>query len=312
VRFDGVITPIVTPFDADGEVDYGRLADVAEFLVGEGVDQILAGGTTGEFYALTPEERVATVKFLAERLRGRIPLIAGTAAASTREAEAFARAAREASADAIMVMSSSYALPAQGEDAAHALRVREAAGLPAMLYNFPARTGSDMGREYLDAVTRSPDFCAIKESSGSIDRLHLLCTGYPSLQVCCGRDDQALEYYAWGSAGWVCAGSNFVPGAHRMLHDACAVARDFVLARRIMAALLPLMEYRRTCGKFVQCIKEGMALKGVPAGDARGPLAPLDGAEKERMKEIVGAMERRLREIAADGARRPAEKAEAA
>jgi len=227
VRFDGVITPIVTPFDADGEVDYGRLADVAEFLVGEGVDQILAGGTTGEFYALTPEERVATVKFLAERLRGRIPLIAGTAAASTREAEAYARAAREASADAIMVMSSSYALPAQGEDAAHAIRVREAAGLPAMLYNFPARTGSDMGREYL-------------------------------------------------------------------------------------AALLPLMEYRRTCGKFVQCIKEGMALKGVPAGDARGPLAPLDGAEKERLKEIVDAMERRLREIAADGARRPAEKAEAA
>ena len=297
MRFDGIVTPIVTPFDESHEVDFDRLADVVEFLIEKKADQIMVAGTTGEFYALTPEERSKTLRFILERVRGRVPVIAGTGATAMREALFHAEEAKTAGAQAVMIVSPSYALPVRKENAAYALRIADAAGLPVMLYNFPGRTGADMDAEYLDIVTRHPGFQAIKESSGSIDRLHLLVQRYPSLQIACGKDDQALEFYAWGATSWVCAGSNFTPEAHRLLHDACVEGRDFARARRIMEAMLPLMEYRRKCGKFVQCIKEGMSIRGVPAGNTRLPQAPLDENEKAELRSIVSDMNRKLAEL---------------
>lgn len=300
MNFDGILTPVVTPLDDSQAVDHKRLGETLEFLVGAGVDGLLLGGTTGEYYALTPEERVETLKFAHSAVGGRKPLIFGTGAPRTGLSVELAEAARKHGADAILVATSEYGLPTQEENAAHALRVDQAAGLPVMLYNFPSRTGAEMGRDYLARVTRSPNFRAIKESSGSIDKLHLLVRRFPGLRIACGRDDQALEYYAWGSASWVCAGSNFAPEAHRMLHDACVREADFTKARRIMAAMLPLMEYRRTCGKFVQCIKEGMAMRGIPVGPPRSPLQPLNDAEKEELRDIVTEMDRTLAAIRAE------------
>lgn len=301
MNFDGILTPVVTPLDGDQAVDQGRLGEVLEFLVAAGVDGLLLGGTTGEYYALTPEERVQTLKFAHSVVGGRKPLIFGTGAPRTELSVGLAEEARKAGADAILVATSEYGLPTQEENAAHALRVDQAANLPVMLYNFPSRTGAEMGRAYLERVTRSPNFRAIKESSGSIDKLHLLVRRFQGLRISCGRDDQALEYYAWGSTSWVCAGSNFAPEAHQMLHRACVDEADFTKGRRIMAAMLPLMEYRRTCGKFVQCIKEGMAMRGMPVGPPRAPLQPLSEAEKEELKAIVTEMDHTLAAIKAEG-----------
>ncbi len=300
MRFDGIVTPVVVPFDGDQEIDYVRLGDVIEFLIEKGVDQVMVGGTTGEHYALTPKERVEVARFARKAVKGRVPLIVGIGGTATRETLHYAEEAKALKADAILIASSAYALPTQGENAAHALKIDRAANLPVMLYNFPARTGADMGAEYLDIVSCSPNFQAIKESSGSIDRLHLLATGYPDIQVACGKDDQALEYYVWGCRSWVCAGSNFAPEAHRMLHESVVVEQDFPKARKIMAAMLPLMEYRRKCGKFVQCIKEGMAMRELPVGPPRHPLAPLDESEKAQLKAIVDLMNIKLAEIDGD------------
>jgi 4-hydroxy-tetrahydrodipicolinate synthase len=85
------------------------------------------------------------------------------------------------------------------------------------------------------------NFCAIKESSGDINRVHLLARDYPHIQMSCGMDDQALEFFAWGARSWVCGGSNFLPAEHIALYRACAVDGDFDKGRRIMSALMPLM-----------------------------------------------------------------------
>ena len=83
-----------------------------------------------------------------------------------------------------------------------------------------------MSEEYLDRVGRSPNFCAIKESSGDINRLHMLARDYPHIQTSCGMDDQALEFFAWGAESWICAGSNFAPEAHIALWKTCCVDGD--------------------------------------------------------------------------------------
>ena len=88
-----------------------------------------------------------------------------------------------------------------------------------MLYNYPGRMGINMGEEFLDRVARSRNFCAIKESSGDINRVHLLARDYPHIQMSCGMDDQALEFFAWGARSWVCGGSNFLPKEHVALYQ---------------------------------------------------------------------------------------------
>ena len=147
----------------------------------------------------------------------------------------------EIGADAILVASPPYALPTERENAVHALTIDRAADLPIMLYNYPARTGVMMGETFLSRVGRSKNFQAIKESSGDINRVHLLAREFPHIEMSCGMDDQALEFFAWGSRSWVCGGSNFLPKEHIALYEACVVEKDFDKGRAIMKALLPLM-----------------------------------------------------------------------
>ena len=300
MRFEGIYTPIVTPYRDDHSIDRDRFAEVAEHLIAAGVHGIVLAGTTGEYYAQSPEERVELMGLAKAVIKDRLPLIAGTGAIRTEESIQFAEQAKAAGADAIMIATPPYAAPTGRENALHALAIDRAANLPVLLYNYPGRTGAEMDAEYLDRVGRSPNFCAIKESSGDINRLHLLARDYPHIQLACGMDDQALEFFAWGARSWVCAGSNFAPEAHIALWRACAVNGDFDAGRRIMSAMLPLMRVLEQGGKFVQCIKHGLALRGLPCGPPRRPLQPLNKDEKRALAETVKIMDAAINRIEAE------------
>jgi len=301
MRFEGIYTPVVTPHTADHGIDRDRFAEVLEHLIGAGVHGLIVAGTTGEYYAQTPEERIALMRLAREVIEDRLPLIVGTGALRTEEAIGFAEEAKAAGADAILITTPPYSVPTGRENALHALAVDRAANLPVMLYNYPGRMAAHMDEDYLDRVGRSPNFCAIKESSGDINRVHLLARDYPHIQLACGMDDQALEFFAWGARAWVCAGSNFAPEAHIALWRACAVAGDFDRGRRIMSAMLPLMRVLEQGGKFVQCIKHGMSLRGLPVGPPRRPLQPLNKEEKRALAETVAVMDRAVAAIEAEG-----------
>lgn len=300
MRFEGIYTPIVTPYFDDHSIDRGRFAEVAERLIAAGVHGIIVAGTTGEYYAQTAEERVGLMRLAREVIKDRLPLIVGTGAMRTEDSIYYAEQAKAAGADAILVSTPPYAVPTGRENALHALAVDRAANLPIMLYNYPARMAAHMDEDYLDRVGRSPNFCAIKESSGDINRVHLLARDYPHIQLACGMDDQALEFFAWGARSWVCAGSNFAPEAHIALWRACAVEGDFARGRRIMSAMLPLMRVLEQGGKFVQCIKHGLSLRGLPAGPPRLPLQPLDKDEKRALAETVKIMDAAIAKIEAE------------
>ncbi|MDJ0626786.1 MAG: dihydrodipicolinate synthase family protein [Rhodobacter sp.] len=290
MRFEGIYTPVVTPYRDDFSLNQDALAATVEHLIAAGVHGLIVAGTTGEYYAQSPEERIDLMGRIKTLIAGRLPLIVGTGAMRTEDSIAYAEAAKAAGADALLVATPPYAYPTGREIALHALAIDRAANLPVMLYNYPGRMSVSMDEECLDRLGRSPNFCAIKESSGDPNRLHMLARDYPHIALSCGMDDQALEFFAWGARSWVCAGSNFAPEAHIALYRACAVEGDFDKGRRIMSAMLPLMRVLEQGGKFVQCIKHGLTMRGIDAGPPRRPLQPLNKDDRRELEEVIRTM----------------------
>ncbi|MFT9258455.1 MAG: dihydrodipicolinate synthase family protein [Acetobacter sp.] len=287
--FKGIYTPAITPLTPEGHIDHAAFADVLEHLIASKVHGIIIGGSTGEYYAQTVQERFDLAARAKDVVGNRLPLVIGTGATRTEDAIAYAKAAKDIKADAILVTTPPYALPTQQEIATHVKAIDKAAGLPIMLYNYPARMGVCMTDEFFDAVADVTNIVAIKESSGEMARVHSLARNYPGVGLSCGWDDQALEFFAWGAKSWVCAGSNFVPAEHVALYEACVVEGNFDKGRRIMSAMLPLMDFLEG-GKFVQAIKAGTALIGLKTGGVRAPLQPLDDAETESLRAIIAAL----------------------
>ncbi len=285
MKFEGIYTPAVTPFGPDNEIDRKAFAEVLESLIEARVHGIIIGGSTGEYYAQTAQERFELAAYAKDVLGGRLPLIVGTGATRTEDAIEYAKAAKSIGADAILVTTPPYALPTDQENAVHALAIDRAADLPIMLYNYPARMGVTMGEEYFARVGKSKNVVAIKESSGDMSRVHLLAREFPHISLSCGWDDQALEFFAWGARSWVCAGSNFLPREHVALYEACVLEKNFDKGRGIMTAMLPLMHFLDG-GKFVQSIKFGCELNGLNVGPVRAPLRPLNSEEKRTFQTV--------------------------
>ena len=302
MQFEGIYTPVITPYHSDFSLNQDALEATINRLIAAGVHGLIIAGTTGEYYAQSTDERVEMMSVAHEIIAGRRPMIVGTGAIRTEDSILYAKAAKKAGADALLIATPPYAYPTGREIALHALAIDRAADLPAMLYNYPGRMCVNMDEETLDRLGRSPNFCAIKESSGDPNRLHMLARDYPHIALSCGMDDQALEFFAWGARSWVCAGSNFAPEAHIALYQSCAVEGNFTKGRAIMSAMLPLMRVLEQGGKFVQCIKYGLTLRGIDAGPPRKPLQPLNKDDKRQLAEVIATMDIAIAHIMGEGA----------
>lgn len=287
LSLEGIYTPVITPFHADCSVDFDALAELVERLIAAGVHGLISGGSTGENYAETVEERLEIARFIVERAKGRLPVFVGTGAMRTPDSVALASGAKATKADGLLLGTPPYSVPTERENALNALAIDRAADLPIILYNYPGRMSVEMGREFLDRVGRSRNFIGIKESSGDINRVHLLARDYPHIQLSCGMDDQALEFFAWGARSWICAGSNFLPEEHIYLYQTCVLNGDFAKGRRIMSAMLPLMRVLEQGGKFIQCVKHGVETTGLRAGTMRPPLKGLNKDEKRELEQVI-------------------------
>ena len=297
MQFEGIYTPVITPYHEDFSLNERALSQCIEFLIESGVHGIIVAGTTGEYYAQSMDERIDMMGRVKRLIKNRLPMVVGTGAMRTEDSIVYAEEAVKVGADALLVTTPPYAYPTGREIALHALAIDRAANLPVMLYNYPGRMSVNMDEECLDRLGRSPNFCAIKESSGDPNRLHMLARDYPHISISCGMDDQALEFFAWGARSWVCAGSNFAPEAIIALYHACAVDGDFAKGRAIMSAILPLMRVLEQGGKFIQCVKHGMSLRGIEAGPPRKPLQPLNKDDKRELEEVIRTMNTTIAEI---------------
>jgi len=290
MSFEGVHTPLVTPFKDDGEIDHEMLGKHAASLVGR-VSGMGVGGTTGEYYALSFDERVQTFNTVAEAAGGKAYLTAGINATTTKEVIRLGQEAKRAGLSALLVAAPYYAQPTQEELLHHLLKVDDSLDMPIMLYNFPARTGTEISDGVLERLLERPNFIAMKESTGDISRLHHLATHLrDKLVLSCGMDDQALEFFVWGAKSWVGGASNFLPEAHTALFDACVKRGDFHAGRKLMAQLLPVLELLERSGKFIQYVRYGCELSGMPVGVARAPLGTLTEEERSTFASLVQPM----------------------
>lgn len=300
MKFHGIYTPVITPHDDQGRIEETAYLAQIDHLIEAGVHGIIVGGSTGEYYAQSINERIHMARIAHQHIAGRVPLIVGTGAMRLPDSLEVAQVANEMEVDAILISTPPYSVPTERENALNALAIDRVANRPVMLYNYPGRMGVNMGEEFLDRVGRSKNFCAIKESSGDINRVHLLARDYPHIQMSCGMDDQALEFFVWGAKSWVCGGSNFLPKEHIALYQACVVEGNFEKGRRIMSAMMPLMHLLEQGGKFIQTIKYGVELRGRHAGPPRPPLKPLNKDDKRALEQVVHVLKTTIARIEAE------------
>ena len=297
MKLEGVYTPLITPFYKDFTLNKQAMQASIDLLIDAGINGLIVAGIEGEYYAMSMKERVYLMRVAKEMIAGRVPMIIGTSAIRTEECIEYARQAQVHAADALLVTAPSTALPAGPEIASHVLAVKHAAKLPVILLNDPQRLSISLDESCLSKIVASSHPCALIDSSGETEYLHMLSRAHPQIDLSCGNNSHALEIFSWGARSWICAGSNFAPEAHIALYQACVIEGNFVKGRAIMSAMLPLMQAFETQGMFVQSIKHGLNTRGIDAGPPRKPLYPLAREEKDALEVIIYKMNKSISKI---------------
>ncbi|HCT41761.1 MAG TPA: 4-hydroxy-tetrahydrodipicolinate synthase [Moraxellaceae bacterium] len=218
----GSIVALVTPMHRDGTVDWEALRQLVEWHVSEGTHAIVAVGTTGESATLDVDEHLAVIKFVIAAAAGRIPVIAGTGANSTREAIALTKAAASVGADAVLLVTPYYNKPTQEGLYQHHKAIAEAVAIPQILYNVPGRTGVDMQNATVARLAGLPNIVGIKDATGNLERgRELIGMVGDRMVVYSGDDATAYELILMGAKGNISVTANVAPGA---MSRVCAAA----------------------------------------------------------------------------------------
>ncbi|HUI88017.1 MAG TPA: 4-hydroxy-tetrahydrodipicolinate synthase [Anaerolineales bacterium] len=285
MQLKGIYAPIVTPFNPDESINYDVLKKLIDFVLVNGVVGLVPGGTTGEVYALNDDERLELFRAVMEYAKGRATLIAGTNSGATRDVIRLSQSAEKMGYDALMVAVPPYSRPNQRELLAHYRAVAKSVSLPIVLYNFPWRAGTEVGYEVLDGLAECQNVIGIKEASGEMGRVYEMRLRYGKrYQMICGSDDEALDYFLWGTECWIGGAASCTPRQHADVLNA-ALSSDFVKARALMDKLLPLMRNLES-GGYTQKVKRGCERLGILVGNPRRPLLPLTDSERIEFEKV--------------------------
>ena len=286
--FHGVFAALVTPMKANEEIDYAKLGAFTDHLIRQGVHGLIPLGSTGEYYALSADERERVIRSTLEATAGRVPVVAGTNAGSTRDVIAFSRQAEQLGCAGVMLAAPYYSLPRPEELFVHFKAVSDAIGIPIMLYNYPGRTGVDMSPEFIERLAGLKNLRYVKESTGEMPRItELLRRCGDRLGVFCGCDTISLESLMVGAIGWVGGVANVLPASHAKLYELTVVKKDYVAARKLFFEMLPTLELMEGGGKYTQWVKAACGLMGHDCGAPRRPLGAASKAECAQLRQAI-------------------------
>ena len=286
MKLSGVMPALVTPFDAAGRVDFNAFEKLLAHLRAAGVTGWVPNGSTGEYFSQSSDERREVLQFVKDFARPGEMLIAGTNAPATREVIEQTAMAQEIGYDTVLLAPPFYTRPTQEELIRHYETVLGAVEVNLVLYSYPAKDGSDISFDLMDHFADNPRVIAIKESSGSLQRAIDIASRYEGrIQLVSGSDDIALDFMFWGADSWICGPSNCMAKACCDL-DRAYRSGDLDKARSMMKTLYRAMNILES-GKFVQKIKYGCELQGLPVGECRAPLGPLTEAEKAEFRAAM-------------------------
>ncbi len=282
----GSIVALVTPMHSDGSVDYPALRRLVDWHIDQGTDCISPVGTTGESPTIPVDEHIEIVRTVVEQVAGRVPVMAGAGANSTREAIELSRRCKEVGADCVLSVVPYYNKPTQDGMVAHFSAIAEAVDIPVVLYNVPGRTVADMSVETALRLAEVPGIIGIKEASGNIDRAaQLIKHAPPSFSIYSGDDPTAVALMLLGGHGNVSVTANIVP---RQMHALCAaaLAGDAALASKLHFALIELNQLL-FCEPNPIPAKQALHLMGRIGPGLRLPLTPLQASNLAPLRRAL-------------------------
>ncbi len=289
-EFRGIFPALVTPMTPDEEIDRATLSTLVDHLIEQGVHGVIPLGSTGEYYALNAQEREEVLTTTLDAAAGRVPVVAGANAGSTRDVVAYCLQAERLGAAGVLLAAPYYSLPTEGELFEHFRVVAESIGIPIMLYNYPGRTGVDMTPDLIERLAELDQVQYVKESSGQVSRMsEIIRRCGEKITVFCGCDTAALESFVLGAAGWVGGVVNLLPKQHVELFRLAVREGDIPAARELYYKLLPVLSMMEA-GKYTQFVKAGCKLAGHPVGPPRRPLLSATPGEIAELEEVISPL----------------------
>jgi len=240
--FTGSTVALVTPMDADGQINHGDLGKLVEFHIASGTEALVIAGTTGESATLTHDEHIELIERSCELVDGRIPVIAGTGSNSTVQTKALSKAVDKLPVDGFLVVTPYYNKPTQEGLFQHFSLIADSVQRPVILYNVPGRTGVDLTSNTAKKLACHGNISGIKEASGEVDRVEILRDGCgPDFVLLSGDDATSAEFMLLGGDGCISVTANVAPSQMRALCDA-ARSGDNRRAKAVDASLRGLHE----------------------------------------------------------------------
>jgi 4-hydroxy-tetrahydrodipicolinate synthase len=285
----GIIPAMVTPLTPEDEVNEPALRRLTDHLIAGGCHAVFAVGSQGEFWAFSAEEKRRIWEIVVDQARGRVPVYAGTAAVTTREAIALARAAEKAGVDAVSVLTPYFISPNDSELFDHYRAVAGATSLPVILYSNPARTGVKLSVSLVARLAEVPNIVGIKDSTGDLELAAEYIRMAPEkFSVLMGRDTLIYAGLLYGAQGAIAATANVKPRLVADIYDKF-VAGDLEGALAAQRALAPL-RLAFSWGTFPVVIKEALDLMGMEGGPGRAPVGPLSADQRQKLRGVLHDM----------------------
>ena len=283
--FTGAATAIVTPLTENG-IDFDKFGELIEWQISEGIDAIVAVGTTGEGSTLTDEEHKEAIRFCVEKVAGRVPVIAGTGSNDTAYAISLTKYACEVGADAMLLVTPYYNKATQKGMIESFKAVADVSTKPCILYNVPSRTGCNLTPASAAILAEHPNIVAIKEASGNISQIaELAALVGDKMDIYSGNDDQIIPILSLGGIGVISVLSNIMPKA---TSDMCKLFMDGKIAeaRKLQLDLLPLVN-ALFCEVNPIPVKAAVSAMGYCENYLRLPLTPMEEANEQKLLALM-------------------------
>ncbi len=286
--FSGAMTAIITPF-RDGKIDYDGLDKLVDFQLSNGISALVPCGSTGESATLTHDEHVEVIRFVVKAVKGRVPIIAGSGSNSTAEAISLTRRAKDAGANAALLISPYYNKPTQEGIFQHYKAIAEQTQFPLIVYNIPGRTGSKIEATTIARLAEIEHIVGLKEATGSLDEVQEVARRCGDrLEIYSGDDSLTLPVMAAGGCGVISVVSNILPKQSCEVTAACARG-DFTAARTLHYRMLPLIRVL-----FLETnpipVKAALAMMGYCRDELRLPLLSMSAAPKAQLRAVMQEM----------------------
>ena len=286
--FGRLLTAMVTPFNADGSVNYAKAADLAEWLINNGSDGLVVAGSTGEAATMSAEEKLELFRVVVQRINKRAPIIAGTGSNNTADSVQMTKMAEAIGVDGVLIVGPYYNKPTQGGFYQHFAAVAQNTELPVIVYNVPGRTASNIAPATVARLAADfKNIVAIKEAAGNVGQVAELYAVLPEdFTIYSGDDGLILPFMSVGATGLISVLSNIGGG---MLQDLMQAYEDGRVqeAAKLNTKMVPLAN-----AMFIETnpipVKAAVTLvTGIDAGEPRLPLTPMEPENKTKMTVIL-------------------------